>query len=530
MQCSIPPVYDDEFELAVAKGNIEVNLREYLNCQSSALVNGRFTAVSNNPPQFIQAHLRDRPRNVLLDHKLVTEALVEQVEELVRREKELEQLNACSNSSITTTGSGWSSTGPVPFESRATSEVSTGRAFSVFAPTEITTVSGVTEVAGNAKKRNKSVPKPSTKRSLKPHLMGGNDFELREDMRKCIQKAVASTVHTSTTTEPCISPLALLEPCVLVDTQVSNTRLSLVVDDEMLVLRLKMPNLRCYSYYKMHLSRWKPHNPLSLAIENGIETTNLTPICANKTAIPVLGTLSDDSSTSHNSDLDFGTSPLSHPVRLLVTNSVFLDLAITGSLGLAENKRRPKAAYIDRKLLKRPDQYIVLLNRRSGIPIAVCALKTPCRGPPVVRIFTTKRRHFAQPKAATTQQLGLTWWEESLPLYPWAEIVTEGAYPEKVRYSIYQTTGPQGEFEEEPSYRAIHSYPGSPKIRVVGRTERETTHAGCAILSMCQSKGIDEVFMQVSIARGVDPVLFICFAAFIDEAMEKTMRTEYNKT
>ena len=186
---------------------------------------------------------------------------------------------------------------------------------------------------------------------------------------------------------------------------------------------------------------------------------------------------------------------------------------------------------MDRQLMKRPDQYTVLLNRRSGIPIAVCALKTPNKGPPIVRIFTTQQRVFGQNEAATTDQLGLNWAQGSLPLYPWAEIVTEGEYPEQVRYSIFLTTGWQGEFEDSPSYHASHVSPGSPEVRVMGRTEREEKHSGCAVFTLCQAPAQcgsdDDVFWKVSIARGIDPALMICFAAFVDEAMEKTMRKQY---
>jgi len=533
LHCGLPTVYDEDFDIAVARKKLEQTTLSYLNCQSSAIVNDRPLESRNKQPLFIKAHLRDRPRNVLLEYNLVTEALVEQVEELVRRQKERELLEDCT-SSIKTTESGGGldgSTGDALEKRAKETEVSMGRAGSEFAQTVITTTSGATEIAGNAKKRNQKPSAP--KQSYEPHLMGGNEFALREDMRRSIKKVVVSTVQTTgCENEPC-SGAALFAPCAPSQRQVwlNSNNVSIAVDDEMLVLHLKMPNLKCYRYYRMHLSRWKPHNPLSLVIENGIETTNLTPLLygGSKLHVPDLGTVSDDSSASHNSAVDFGTSPMSYPVQLLVTDSVFLDLAITGSLGLNQKKRRPKAC-IDRKLLKSPDQYIVLLNRRSGIPIAVCALKTPCKGPPVVRIFTTKRRVFGQTKAATTKQLGLTWWKESLPLYPWAEIVTEGAYPETVRYSIFLTTGSHGEFEEKPSYKATHSHAGSPEIRVVGRTEREATHSGCAILNMCQAESRDEVFMKVSIGRGIDPALMICFAAFIDEVLEKTMRTEYNKS
>ena len=116
----------------------------------------------------------------------------------------------------------------------------------------------------------------------------------------------------------------------------------------------------------------------------------------------------------------------------------------------------------------------------------------------MVRIFTTKCREVRQNKAATTKQLGLNWSQKSLPLYPWAEIVTEGEYPDDVRYSIYLTTGKQGEFEDEPSYCATHESAGSPEIRVMGRTEHERTHSGCAVLTLCHPDDTDDVFVKVN--------------------------------
>jgi hypothetical protein len=91
-------------------------------------------------------------------------------------------------------------------------------------------------------------------------------------------------------------------------------------------------------------------------------------------------------------------------------------------------------------------------------------------------------------------------------------------------------TGSDGRFEIRPSYCAVHESSGSPEIKVVGRTERETYHAGCAVVSLCKESNAsaddDEAFVRLSISRGIDPALLICFAAFVDEALEKTMRMQ----
>lgn len=109
--------------------------------------------------------------------------------------------------------------------------------------------------------------------------------------------------------------------------------------------------------------------------------------------------------------------------------------------------------------------------------------------------------------------------------------MTEGRYPGKVTYHIYMATGSDGRFEEQASYHAIHESSSSPEIRVIGRTERELTETGCAVLSLAREDDDDSVhdenvFFRLTIARGIDPALFICFAAFIDEAIEKLMRTQ----
>ena len=231
--------------------------------------------------------------------------------------------------------------------------------------------------------------------------------------------------------------------------------------------------------------------------------------------------------SSLKDEIKYSDGPPSSPIRLMVTDAPYMDLAITGSLGLVNRPRsRPLMSSPPRKQLKSPAHYIVLMNRRSGIPLAVCALKAASTGPPVVRIYTTKRRVFGQRPAASTKKLGLDW-SESLPLYTWAEIVTEGKYPDVVKYSIFMATGSDGRFEDTPSYRATHYASVSPVIHMVGRTERDVTHTGCAVISLSQDKdATDEhgVFFHLSIARGIDPALIICFAAFLDEVVEKRMR------
>ena len=247
-----------------------------------------------------------------------------------------------------------------------------------------------------------------------------------------------------------------------------------------------------------------------------------------------------DSSSSSTVDVEFESGPASTPVRMLVTDTTFMDMGITGSLGLVPeqpNCSSPGSAASGRShgSCKPPKHYIVLLNRRSGAPLAVCALKADSgSGRPVVRIYATKRRVFGQRPAATTRKLGLDW-SSSLPLFAWAEIVTErrSTTDDRIRYSIYMASGSDGRFEEVPSYKGEQHCVGgmgAPEILIVGRTEREHSYTGCAVLCLNRdedAKSDSNFFFRLSIAKGVDPALMLCFAAFVDEAMEKTMRAQY---
>jgi hypothetical protein len=208
----------------------------------------------------------------------------------------------------------------------------------------------------------------------------------------------------------------------------------------------------------------------------------------------------------------------------MADSSFFMDLAITGSLGLVERSAETASALpSSSSRAKCPSHYIVLINRRSGVPLAVCALKSK-HGPPVVRIYATKSRVIGQRPAASTEELGLTW-TDSYPLFAWAEFTNEGEFPMPARYSLYMASGSDGRFEKEPSYRASHQTTGSPDVFMVGRTQTETDFKGCAILSMVSDESSnEEPYMSLSMSRGVDPALMICFAAIIDETLEKAMR------
>jgi hypothetical protein len=226
----------------------------------------------------------------------------------------------------------------------------------------------------------------------------------------------------------------------------------------------------------------------------------------------------ENSSVGFN--VNYGDYVHSSPIQMMVDDSDFMDLGMTGSLGLV---KRFEVSHSGQRL-KSPNHYKVLLNRRSGVPLAVCAMKSPY-GSPIVRIYTVKQRTFSQRPAATTRNLGLTWCD-NYPLYAFAEFTAEGEFPLPVRYSLYMSSGFDGCFEQDPSYRAFHRTIGSPEIVVMGRTETERERQGCAVFSLQAAP--EEDYFAVSVSRGIDPALMICLASIIDETMENSIRLQCN--
>lgn len=376
--------------------------------------------------------------------------------------------------------------------------------------------SGITTVS-TATAQTKNHRQASSKTRLKEHLPLplGNAFAMREQIDRDV-----ATILEMAAGELTPAPLSLA--CT---PRVGSTSYGTRVREYMTTLHLRF-RPHCSEYYWTHLSRLLPDSPVTLAVESGIYTTALTPPRDGEFDALLASDCSETSSTAADA-VDFGVGPPSLGVSLLVTGAPFLDLAITGSLGLVDRTKsmphkRPSRGF------KCPEHYTVLINRRSGFPIAVCALKAGSTGAPVVRIYATKKKVYSQKPVATTGKLGLDW-SESFPLYTWAEIATEGSYPARVRYSMFMVSGSDGRFEEEASFLAVHESSGSPEILVVGKTAGENERRGCAILSLCHDEAdvfSDETFLRLSVADGIDPSLMLCFAAFVDESMEKTMRLQ----
>lgn len=462
---------------------------------------------------FFTIHTTDPPRRCILESTMVINAFVDQAEALIRRKTptiKSRSTGAVDESMISTANS------VISLPDKDDSAVAFGTALSI-----MTTMSTSTKMTANI--QDKSPYRTKSKENGRAALLGSDDFTtshfLRQDIISFLRQQHVET-EVGISEHSCI-----MAPCT--DGFV-NPSYSDAMRAHTSVLHLKMfPH--CSHFFHKYMTRLLPDNPVTKAISKGIAVTDLSPPRKRPNKLPAL--VRSESSASESDAMFVGEGPPSSPIMLLATDSAFIDLAITGSLGLVDRKkfRSLKDCMAVNPRLKSPEHYLVLLNRRSGVPLLVCALKATSTGPPVVRIFATKRRVYGQRVAADTHTLGLNW-GESLPLYTWAEIVTQGRYPDRVRYSIFMATGSDGRFEISPSYCAVHESSGSPQIKVVGRTERESHHSGCAVLSLCKdsdsTSNDDEAFFHLSISRGIDPALMICFAAFVDEAMEKTMRMQ----
>ena len=520
--------YDDEYEVPL---DPKITSKK----QSSSSMYFPGITLDNKKDAFLTVHLEDQSLKCILEPNEVNKTLMEQAGELIRRErlKKLAKeddlpslLNEDDDGSTSGDGSALASVTPSEF---------------TFAATEVTSGSAATRPSGNFDKNNRGSKSKSRRddQTPRPPKIKGTEFKLTEEFNDEVKNAL-NRANKSTAPRPLATARnrfktmerrnnasrtgcgILAVPCMFMEdfTQTSYVHSA---KNYMSALHLQMKP-QCPKFYRNHMSVLELDNKKIQAGSREI------PI-SNGASPPPSKRLGADTGTNPYSafgdEIDFGGGPPSSPIRLMVTDSPFMDLAVTGSLGLVSRPRsRPLMSSPPRKQLKSPAHYIVLLNRRSGIPLAICALKAASTGPPVVRIYTTKRRVFGQRPAASTRKLGLDW-SESLPLYTWAEIVTEGKHPDPVKYSIFMATGSDGRFEDTPSYRATHHSSGSPVIRMVGRTERDAANTGCAVISLSQNKDATDgngVFFHLSIARGIDPALIICFAAFLDEVVEKAMR------
>jgi hypothetical protein len=496
---------------------------------------------------FLKVHVEDRPEKCLLSTDEVVDALVKQAMELLRRDiddtsslfsddKYESSIQESSSMTNKVTSFPFSDTSVAAPSTRVPSDLNLSSFTAFTTNTKETLMIGVSahKYESDSPGRMQQEIKGNIKERM-PTILSAVD-ENEAEMKKRVQEAITKVSRKETEIRRLgriIRSIEAGEGCTMIPT-------SLVQDDPlppqfgplareyMTILQVRLKP-RFIDFFHSHLVRLLPLSPLTREVSRGITLNRMTPL--NKpnplATQPLLARIHSDSTTSIAESVESGVVPPSDPIRLVATGLPFADLALTGSLGMMR-RREEKVPRSASTRVKSPNQYMVLFHRRSGLPLTVCALKSGWTGPPIVRIYATKRRMYGQRPASNTKKLGLDWCKP-LPLFPWAEIVTEGRYPSRVTYSIFLAYGNNGRYEESPSYRAEHASAGSPTIRIVGRTEREQQQTGCATLTLCREDGAIEeqdLFWNISVAKGIDPALFLCFAAFIDEAMEKTMRQQ----
>ncbi len=461
-------------------------------------------------PNALVSHRFDRPMRCIIDPPQVVKMIKYQGGELIRQA----QAQNTNDSVDTPPLQSISKDGHNDLEMWEVESSFHGTEYSFAARTDVTTATGATRVVANRDRYSPS--------SLKKKRSKAEQFRVLEQIKgprvdigsKQNMFYDDSSAGSSIVAEPEIKISKKdLPPGVQLNEGGCGIAFAVCATDELaglrkeydralhLKMKAQMGNFFCGQYLKQF-----PDSPIpdSLELTRSHSSRSLNP------------TSTDDSAVLLN--VNYGDYVHSNPIHMMVDDSDFMDLGITGSLGLV--KRFEVNASGQR--LKSPNHYKVLLNRRSGVPLAVCALKSPY-GSPVVRIFAVKQRIFGQKPAATTKHLGLAWCDP-YPLYAWAEFSMEGEFPNPVRYSMYMSSGADGCFETEPSYRAFHRTIGSPELLVMGRTETERELRGCALISLQQSTDGDDHHFAVSVSRGIDPALILCLASIVDETMENDMR------
>eukprot|EP00535_Pseudo-nitzschia_heimii_P008336 CAMPEP_0197190022 /NCGR_PEP_ID=MMETSP1423-20130617/20842_1 /TAXON_ID=476441 /ORGANISM="Pseudo-nitzschia heimii, Strain UNC1101" /LENGTH=638 /DNA_ID=CAMNT_0042642301 /DNA_START=163 /DNA_END=2076 /DNA_ORIENTATION=- len=328
-------------------------------------------------------------------------------------------------------------------------------------------------------------------------------------------------------------------------------RYSIQTDSErhecMSMLRLKMKAKVGWFYTQRYLSVFP--NELKSIIRM---------VPKNGGGIPELTCESFDGSFSSNYSSDSSTQMSSntlkfnqtlHPitqVKCPVTNEPLLDLAITGSLGLVPRDQDHNALRSSRRQLRRnyernPNHCIVLIDNKSGSPLAVCALKEIFDST-VVTIYYTRQIAFAQKPTTTTQRLGLDWVDD-LPLYTYAEVTSQGDFPDKMNFTVFVTNRFDGSLSSQPSYMAYlggqamndNATIRSAVMKMVGRTASERSMSGCAliwiqsdeVMTGGRRENFSDLSFHINLARGIDPAFLICFTAIVDEILEKSMRIRY---
>lgn len=513
---------------------------------------------NNFREDFLKLHRPDRLQKCILDPAEVQEALAVQAEHLMTEQELLEQetVNDVNDMYQRIDGAAFGDPGQYHIYSyrsdhqklhqnqRFETASPSSDILSDFAPSVLTTTTVATKLASNSirtqnkrhrhgasslgrqqgnfsetptrgglRARNEDSPfvrAPNGSLLKEPTHYGteeSQDYDKRMRQREVINKYVG--VFTS-----CVQPKGCIDDFGCSGTTGVDDR-----DAAMSVLRLRMKAQLGY-YFTKRYCRLFPDAPMP----KGIMSRDI------RGDVPELISNDSDSSSSESGDsnLGFGAIPHSSPIVSGVTGSVFMDLALTGSLGLVPRNRTksPNGRQSQAYNQKSPDHYVVLMNRRSGTPLAVCAMKAS-PGLPVSRIYATKQRVQKQRAAATTSQLGLDW-TGNLPLYAWAEVVTESMHPNPEHFSVYMASGSDGKFASHPSYIATKEIEdGFPILKVIGRTDQENRYSGSALITLEASDTEDEdLRFSMDIANGIDPALLVCLTGIMDEVMEKSMRVQ----
>jgi hypothetical protein len=480
---------------------------------------------------FLKLHRPDTAAKCILGHAQVLSALKFQADEFIKIRDGIHQEEENENNSVVVDDA-------YSDEEYEASRIDTSSVFtgvqSTFAPSVMTTGTAATRPMGNLDKHDARLKRSSKKFSVlanlneasPPSFLEDNKDDeddsarfapsrrISEDIRKNLARASRKLEKLRAQGQPQHGIHGISEAVFGCFPQ-TGTEIDVRRGKYLTVLHLTM-KAHLIDFYQNRYLPMFPNAPTPPGLSKPQNENSAQ-------AAPTLVGSETSDTCSSSGTIDFGVVP-STDVNFLANDSVFMDLAITGSLGLIPRHQRSRPTPPAKNNQKSADHYVVLMNRRSGVPLAVCALRAG-DGPPIVRMYATKPRAFGQRQAATTKQLGLDW-TDSLPLYSWAEIVTEGEFPQPVHYSIYMSSGSDGRFSAWPSYRAAFLANGSPDIKLVGKTDSEHFDTGCALLTIRAKENGEEPCFQVSIAQGVDPALLICFTAVVDELLECSMRSQ----
>lgn len=528
---------------------------------------------------FLKLHRPDVSHRCIIDPDEVVRILSLQADELLRRQSQHQQVSrpdtlqdGFSNKKLEMISSRQINNKLLDkFETQSRFGVlsDAGAASLVSCTTGVTTASRSTILAGNIARNDNN-------------LYGNKKQQVADSLRKRLvlesvaeDDPAASSIKRQTETVETVADVShptrraglqsLIDYLGETTTKKMNSCVNLDKEDKrtqyMSVLRLQM-KANLGRFYRQRYHAMFPNSP---TLSGSQSNAKLGPV--TDASIPELTSLefSDISSSSDNGDsfnptykttssqsVHYGNLTPSKPIKCSVTGENFLDLAVTGSLGLlsqsnhglrSESQSNPtsRSSILPRdRHQKSPENYICLINRRSGFPLAVCALKA-APGPPVVRIYATRRRVFTQRPSVTTQQLGLGWsgHDDDVPLYAWAELACDGDFPDPTTVSLYMANGSEGRFARCPSYQAtfdpailsenqtdgIKSSESEFMIRMTGRTDLERQMSGCALFSLRADDDGGGSF-EIDLSKGIDPALLICFTAIIDEIVEKAMRDQ----